>query len=531
MTTVPYRIYDLAVLIICAISFTFSWIETIVNIDSLHWGLMYVPALDVHRGAIPYKDTAIIYGWLTTWIQSVFIGLFGEKFTSIGIPTGITYALTLQLSYRVFLRFLPRYFAFFSTFVMFLLHPYIVYAWSNYFSYTFLLGGILLLPNTYRVSRRTLLAGVMLGLSLLCRYSAALAILPPFFLFFVYCWLTEKSRRRSVWAGGSIFAIGFLIPIGAFFGYLLSQGVLADFWCQNQAIMAIWGGGVTLTNIIPKLLTSIIYPGSGITGFNDARIMFFTLNFIGILLVLGRVIRKKLDNTLDNTVVLVSLISLFGYLNTAHIYEVFRLINASSLGIGLIAYICETLKAKGRLRLLLLIVLVAPCFVWADSLILARNSSAYYPWQLSRFEGTNNAMPTLKLFEGKRLSRKYENFYAQIDQKLAKYDDRYMVLNNTSDPLLTVLRDRPRATQLSVSISPGFSDCCREAAKVEQIIAAKRAIIFSLSEPKIPGYTVLFKQIWPYQIPWLGNMLGKPMENNMLYVAAPELKPANPASP
>jgi Dolichyl-phosphate-mannose-protein mannosyltransferase len=523
MIAVPHLIYDLAVLIICGISFAFSWIETIVNIDSLHWGLMYVPALDVHRGAIPYKDTAIIYGWLTTWIQSVFIGIFGEKLTSIGIPTGITYALTLQLSYRVFLRFLPRYFAFFSTFVMFLLHPYIVYAWSNYFSYTFLLGAILLLPNTYRVSRRTLLAGVMLGLSLLCRYSAALAILPPFFLFFIYCWLTEKPRRRAVFAGGSIFAIGFLIPIGAFLGYLLSQGVLADFWCQNREVVAAWGGGVTLANIIPKLLTCIIYPGWGVTGFHDARILFFSLNFVGVLLVLGRIIRRKLGNTL----VLVSLISLFGYLNTAHIYEVFRLINASSLGIGLIAYICAALSVKGWLRLPLIILLVAPCFIWADDLILARNSSSYYPWPLSRFEGTNNAVPTMKLFEGKRMSQKYYNFYAQIDQKLAKYDDRYIVLNNTADPLLTVLRNRPRATQLSVPISPGFSACCRESTKIDQIIGAKPAIIFSLSEPKIPGYTVLFKQVWPYQVPWLGNMLGKRMENNMLYVSAPEL-PANP---
>jgi hypothetical protein len=524
MTTVPGLIYDFAVLIICAISFVFSWIETIVNVDSMHWGLMYVPALDVHRGAIPYKDTAIIYGWLTTWIQSVFIGLFGEKFTSIGIPTGITYALTLQLSYRVFLRFLPRYFAFFSTFVMFLLHPYIVYAWSNYFSYTFLLGGILLLPNTYRVSRRTLLAGVMLGLSLLCRYSAALAILPPFFLFFIYCWLTENSRRRSVFAGGSIFAIGFLIPIGAFGSYLLSQGVLADFWCQNQAIIAVWGGGVTLTNIIPKLLTCIIYPGSGMTGFKDARIIFFSLNFFGTLLVLGNAIRKKGQNIL----VLVGLISLFGYLNTAHIYEIFRLINASSLGIGLIAYICEALKPKGRLKLVLLTVLVAPCFIWADNLILTRNSSVYNPWNPAQLVGTENAVPVMKPFEGKRLSQTFYDFYDQIDQKLARYDDRaYTLVNNTNDPLLMVLRDLPRTQQLAIPISPKYSDCCHETATIAQVIEAKRAIIFSPSNQLLPGYEIIFQQVWPQEMPWHGNILGTPVANNSLYIMAPKPNPAN----
>jgi Dolichyl-phosphate-mannose-protein mannosyltransferase len=535
------RLYDLAVVAICLISFTFSWIETIVNIDSHHWGLMYVPALDIHRGAIPYKDTAIIYGWLTTWIQSVFIGIFGEKATSIGIPTGITYALTLQLSYRVFLRFLPRYFAFFSTFVMFLLHPYIVYAWSNYFSYTFLLGAILLLPNTYHVSRRTLLAGVMLGLSLLCRYSAAVAILPPFFLFFIYCWLTEKSRRSSVLTGGSIFALGFLLPIGAFLSYLLSQGVLIDFWCQNQAITAAWGRGIGLSDVLPRLLISILKPVVNLTGFHDTKIRFFSLNFIAILFTLRGVlfnkVKKQQPEQGNNIFMLVSLVSLFGYFNSVHIYEIFRLINASSLGIGLVAYSCHALVRKvavagqlnlavqAWLKLPLIILLIVPCMVWPDTLILKRSSSASSPWLLERLAGTSNAVPTIKLFEGKRLSQEYYNFYAQIENKLATYTQDYILVNQTSDPLLMVLRDLPRIQKLAIPISPKFSDCCHETQAIEQIISAKRAIIFSLSDLALPGYQVIFKQVWPREIPGYGNILGIPIENNWLYVLAPKPDP------
>ena len=60
------RVFDFSVLLICCLSFGFSWIESRVNLDSHHCGLMYVQALDLKRGLIPYKETFTIYGILTS---------------------------------------------------------------------------------------------------------------------------------------------------------------------------------------------------------------------------------------------------------------------------------------------------------------------------------------------------------------------------------------------------------------------------------------------------------------------------------
>ena len=54
---------------------------------------MYVPALDLKHGLVPYKEILIAYGYLTTWIQSVSLTVLGDSLMSIGIVTGLFYSL------------------------------------------------------------------------------------------------------------------------------------------------------------------------------------------------------------------------------------------------------------------------------------------------------------------------------------------------------------------------------------------------------------------------------------------------------
>ncbi|MHC5825886.1 MAG: hypothetical protein ACYT04_61050, partial [Nostoc sp.] len=169
------RIFDFSILLICCLSFGFSWIESILNYDSHHWGFMYVQALDLKRGLIPYKETFPAYGIMTTWIQSLSLTLFGERLMSIGIATGIFYSFSLFLSYQLFLKFLPKYAAFFSTLLIFLLNGYIVFPWSNYFCYTFFLLSFFMFSSK-KNNINVFGSGLFLGFSLLCRYTSFQAI-------------------------------------------------------------------------------------------------------------------------------------------------------------------------------------------------------------------------------------------------------------------------------------------------------------------------------------------------------------------
>ncbi len=170
---------------------------------------MYVPAFDFNQGLVPYKQIFIAYGYLTTWIQAVSLTVLGNSLKSIGIVTGLSYSLSLFLSYRVFLAFLSKPLSAFSVLLIFLIHPYIVHPWPNYFSYTLQLICLLLFIKARTIAVNRFAAGVCLGLACLFRYSSAVAIVPPFLIYLGYeAFLidtrgaTEGERRSTVrpWA-------------------------------------------------------------------------------------------------------------------------------------------------------------------------------------------------------------------------------------------------------------------------------------------------------------------------------------------
>jgi Dolichyl-phosphate-mannose-protein mannosyltransferase len=534
------RINDIAVLLLCGLSFGLSGIESWVNVDMLHWGLMYGQAIDVYHGLMPYGETPLIYGWLTSWIQAGFIGLLGEKFTAIGIATGLFYAVSLWLSYQIFQRFLTKYFASFAVFYIFLIHPYCTYAWSNYYSYTFVLAAILMLANGYRSGRRSLLAGVLIGLSLLCRYSSVVGIIPAFALYFGYELLDQRADQRTVWMGGRLFSIGLLLPILSFMGWLFSQGVLADFVCENQAVIEAWTPKLEWYRIPGQLLAFLFAPE--LPQGRDSRINFFTVNFIGVCGTLVYLIQARLRQSADTTrsvnqaesqVILAGLVSLCGYLNSIHLYEVFRLINATSLGFGVMAYGIDQLiqrSARGQLshakilQVAILIPMVAICFVWGNRLILQSNTSVYNPWKLATLTGQGETLNEIKIFRGKRFSPAVAQFYRDIATTLAPYDDRYTMVNGTNDPALVLIKPLPRAQKLVIPISAKFHSCCGDTAKIQRTISSGQAILFSFNDLQQPSYQVVFRQPWPIDVPMLGGWQGQKL-NNTLYIAVPQ-KPA-----
>jgi len=176
-----------------------------VNVDNMHWGWAYLGALDIKRGAVPHVETFTFYGYLHTWILSLALRLFGDRLISVGVMTGIFYSLSLLLSYWIFLKILPKPLALLSVFLIFLIHPYIIYPSANYFMYCFELLALVFFLNDSRNRFNGFLAGVCIGMAVLTRYSSVVAILPPFIVLLVLEYLSvqdskNKSWKKSVWS-------------------------------------------------------------------------------------------------------------------------------------------------------------------------------------------------------------------------------------------------------------------------------------------------------------------------------------------
>src|SRR3990167_5572143 len=113
--------------------------------DSHHWGLMLSQAIDLHEGRIPYKDFIIQYGYFTTLVQSLWGSVFGFSFLAFGILTAIVYCGLLYQVSTVIRHLTEPWVATFFLAVAFVLHPFPIYPWADYYAGFFLSGAIVLL--------------------------------------------------------------------------------------------------------------------------------------------------------------------------------------------------------------------------------------------------------------------------------------------------------------------------------------------------------------------------------------------------
>jgi hypothetical protein len=219
---------DILVVVFCLISIGFSIIESRLNTDAHHWGLMYVNAADLNEGLIPYREIFIQYGFLTTLIQSLSLNVFGNTVVSVGIITGIFYAANIFLCYCLWQKVMNRWLSALSAMLMFLVHDYITYPWANYFSYTFLLISLLCLTASPQKRNSYLLAGVFLGLSILARQSP-LPLLAPIYLYFLLLYFSSVQELRKEYLKNILmFHAGMIGVIGVFLLYLVKESALED---------------------------------------------------------------------------------------------------------------------------------------------------------------------------------------------------------------------------------------------------------------------------------------------------------------
>jgi Dolichyl-phosphate-mannose-protein mannosyltransferase len=502
---------DVTVILICCLSFVFSIVESTVNQDSHHWGIMFAPAVALKNGLVPHRDVMIFYGALTTWIQSFGLSMFGETFKSLGITTGLFYSLSFWLSYRVFLTFLSKPFAFLGTLLIFLIHGYIIYPWCNYYFYTFELLSILYFVKS-RSRKDYLISGVFLGLSLLTRYTAVQAALPQFLVFTAIISILDVGKVRSGLSHLLAFTMGLVFPISLFITYLMINHGLDELVFDTKlTFVAATGGKKESYQYLIDLLQNISTFSTLFV--RDSRSFCFTLIFFTSAATLvgtlyQAMVKKKTISKQRRTLLFVSLTTLFSYANSLHIYEIFRLANGAALGMGVILFWVETLvnRCQKRAGLMLLIPIFAVCFFWGNSLILTRNSSVYSPWDINTITGQGStAHKEISVLRGKILSRPYVDYYSQIYEKISLIDPAFPIINYTLDTTAALI-DYPRTILQKVpgyfpNIQAAMPDNTRQ---IDQAIQSKKAIVISDKNMALPGYRVTLEA--PSDYSWTGRL-------------------------
>lgn len=491
---------NLFVICVCLVSLVFSVIESRVNTDAHHWGLMYANATQLKQGLIPFKDIFIQYGFLTTWIQAFAMHFLGDTVVAVGIITGIFYSINIYLSYCLWQKVLNRWLSALSALLMFLVHGYIIYPWSNYISYTFLLLALFLIVNSQERKSNYILSGIFFALSVLARQTSLVATLIPIELYFIYSYLISENQyqlRKKKLVNISIFNLSVAAIFIAFYLYLIRVDALKDWYLQSVTILNFYGERFGNTfHLLKRLIESII---KGLLEVQSARLMIYSLIFLNcivlcIKLVLNNFRIKKPKNTkpISQNLFLFSFISLLGYLQSIHIYEIFRLQSASSLGIGLTVFSLDRItNIFGKWKKLFSVILIMFLIILLrKDVVFTGNPSVYFPWNQNQLiSGELQEPQKFRFLQGKLYDFNTITYYENLKNEIERYGDQldYLV-NYTPNSYILFLSDKFYNTQKSPFYDQKLSSLIfsEEESKISELFRQEKTILISSDPQKIP---------------------------------------------
>ena len=397
--------------------------------DPHHWGLIFSNAKDLANGNLPYRDIFIQYGFLTTFIHSIFYKIQGNILTLI-LSTGLFYALGLIGLYFLSLQTTKNYkISAYIAIVSLLIHPTVIYPWPNYIAFPFLMWAFIFYLKSDKNIILYFLSGVFFSLAILAREGLVIPVFLSVCLLILNSTFTLNKKKDSL-KPSFLIGSGFLLPVLIFLFYLLQTDLLL-YWYK-------------LSWTLPKLYLPL-YPDASFKGIfrffydlvkkagtGDFRWLTFLLIYIfSFILIVENVIKKRIRVPFY---VVLAISSFFFIQSSLHIREIFRLSTASIIGIIPLFVFIERYKQTTTFFWILLFALFTTAF--------KGNSGNYFiPSKAIIKNSVNINLP--QYFSGQKWNEDVKNYYLSIDDDLKRIKDsncqiRYHY-NFTRDSFLKVL--------------------------------------------------------------------------------------------
>lgn len=219
------------------IIFLFISLFTFINVDSIHDGILFKPALDVSHSKVLFKETFTQYGALTTFIQAGFLKIFGPYLLVLRQSAVFFYALTAVLLWNIWVRFLNKKFTLLSLVLWLSLAPFYsgpFHSWSSVYALTFqsltILSLLIFLER--KQSKYLVAAGASLALASWSRQPVGVYLFLAIIIYFV---ILKFEKKLFVYL-----FIGVLLASLPFFLYLIQKNALPDWWLQSFEFQREW---------------------------------------------------------------------------------------------------------------------------------------------------------------------------------------------------------------------------------------------------------------------------------------------------
>lgn len=206
------------------------------GVDPHHQGFLFKSAVDVSRGLALYRETFTQYGALSIYLLVPGLWLFGETILAINCMTCLAYALCGMLLYRIVRRYANALVGAvcalvaigMAAFYFWNFHP-----WPSVFALLFSLVATVCMIRFFEGGGRGWLVacGAATAAMFWCRQPQGLSALCGA-LVLVGAYAVGLGSRRDFFRALLWFLLGNAAVHALFFGVLLAQGALHDWWIQ-----------------------------------------------------------------------------------------------------------------------------------------------------------------------------------------------------------------------------------------------------------------------------------------------------------
>ena len=336
------------IFLFCIYSISISNYQGVHVYDGFHWGLVASSAYDFLNGKIPYKESFIHYGLLTTIIHSIFYK-FTNSIISIFLFTSILYVISITLVTLIIKKFTNNNYCYLFIYLIFFFQPFTVYPWHTYLIYFFLSIGL------YIYFYKNLFSYFFFGLTLQLAYLASDSFKIYSYLIFIFTifFTFFDNKKNNYFKFIFSFIIGYLLPLLVFFLALYSYGNFNEWinhdiagiflkMLEKSLFILIWD---FILNLINNFYKEPVY------------IFYLVLNFSCLILIYQFFSKKNIKSD----ILFISIIALlFNYILIFKFLS-FRIFNSVIFGFIVTSYLLFKSKKNFLKQLIILfLILLAP---------------------------------------------------------------------------------------------------------------------------------------------------------------------------
>ena len=347
--------------------------------DGFHWGFVSSSAQDFLNNKIPYKESFIHYGILTTIIHSIFYSITNSVI-SIFFFTSILYVLSIIFVTLIIKKFTNNNYCYLFIYLIFFFQPFTVYPWHTYLVYFFLSLGLYIYFNKTLFSY--FFFGLVIQLIYLISDSSKFFTYIIFLITILFIILENKKNYLKFL---TLFVLGYSVPLLIFLISLYFQGNF-DNWLahditgiflkfeEKSLYILIWNFILNLTNNFYKYPEYIIY---------------IIINLSCLFFIYFHATKKLINYD----ILFISLISLFLNYILLHALNSFRIFSSLVFGLIVLSFLLfRTEKNFLKELIILFLVLMAPL---ANPFEKGEANRIYF----SKFYSNNHNNLTIKQFK------------------------------------------------------------------------------------------------------------------------------------